>query len=1152
MKFTRLRVVGFKSFVEPTDFLIEPGLTGVVGPNGCGKSNLVEALRWVMGESSYKNMRASGMDDVIFSGSINRPARNSAEVSLLADNNDRQAPSEFNDAETLEISRRIEREAGSAYKINGRDVRARDVQLLFADASTGAHSPSMVGQGKIGELIAAKPLARRALLEEAAGISGLHNRRHEAELRLKAAEQNLERLDDVIAEIETQLDMLKRQARQAVRYRNVSGDIRKAEATVLHLRWLAAIAALGEAETSLADADRIANQRADEQAGAAREQAEAAGALPELRDAAAGAGAALQRIVLARESLDTEEQRIRDRFAELDGRLTQLGDDIAREEQMLNDNGNILLRLDEEESRLVSANAAMAERQSDAVVRRQAAEETLGDSETGLEQLTEELAEITAVRGQIERTARQAEERVTALRTQAADVDKQLSDVEAASAALPEIKLRREAIEAGESAVKIAEENAAAAEARTTAARDRQSAAREACADVERSLGRKEAEAEALTSLLSSTVSEGDAPVIDVVKVSSGYEAALGAAFGDDLDAPADESAPAHWREISAIGSDEALPAGIELLSNHVEAPAVIARALAYVGIVARHDGPRLQPLLKPGQRLVSREGDLWRWDGYVAAAEVPTAAAQRLANRNRLAVLEEEIEAAREIVAARKRDFDTAGRELQAASEQERQLRQDWREAQRVLDGAREALAEAEREAGQLAARRGAIEEARSRLATSLRETESTLSEARNGLVATAKPEQLAERLASLREKVNEDRIGFADARLAVENMTREAELRSDRLTAIANERQTWHERAANAKAQIEILSARAKKAAAEKQELAEEPARIEARRRALLTEIASAEAKRDETSDRLATGENTLAAADKRAREALDLLADARETRGRAEERTVAATQRRQEIADRIRDALEYEPEATAELAGLKPGAPLPDLENTERRLERYRQERERLGAVNLRAEAEAAEIGERRDTLSSERDDLVAAIQRLRQGISSLNREGRERLITAFDTVNQHFKQLFTYLFGGGEAELQLTDSDDPLEAGLEIMARPPGKKLQIMTLLSGGEQALTALALIFAVFLTNPAPICVLDEVDAPLDDANIERFCNLLDEMARQTDTRFIVITHNPITMARMNRLFGVTMAERGVSQLVSVDLETAERFLEAV
>jgi len=1151
VKFTRLRILGFKSFVEPTEFLIEPGLTGVVGPNGCGKSNLVEALRWVMGESSYKNMRASGMDDVIFSGSLNRPARNTAEVTLLVDNAERKAPAAFNDAEALEVTRRIEREAGSAYKINGRDVRARDVQLLFADASTGAHSPAMVGQGKVGELIAAKPQARRALLEEAAGISGLHNRRHEAELRLRAAEQNLERLDDVITEIQTQHDMLKRQARQAVRYRNLSGHIRKAEATVLHLRWLAANAALAEAEAALGEAARLVGLRAEEQAVAGREQAEAAAALPDLRDTAASAGAALQRITVARETLDAEERRVRERFAELDRRLSQLGDDIAREERMLADNRAILARLDEEETELEAVIAAMAERQSNAAARRSAAEAALADSENALAECTGDLAEITATRGQYERTLKEADERATRLKAQAAEVAAERAGLESAKSDLPAIAERQDTVNGRMSALEAVEDAAGAAERRTANARAGEATAREALAAAERGLSRMEAEASTLAGLLS-TPADGTSPIIDAIEVAPGYEAALGAALGDDLDAPADESAPVHWRGFEETRIDPTLPFGVQPLAEQVKGPAVIARRLNQIGVVERDDGPRLQQQLRPGQRLVSREGDLWRWDGYTVSAEAATASGQRLASRNRLALLEGEFAGARDLVSRRQQELQSAVAAVRAAEEQENQLRAARRQAQQALDDARGSLNEAEREHSRIAARQSAIDEAQDRLATSLAEAEAALVAARDGLAATPEPEQFAERLAGLRGRVDEDRSSLAEARAVVDGLAHEAELRSGRLAAIAVERQTWHERAANADAQIATLSSRREETDAERQKLAGEPERIAAQREALLGEIEAAEKVRAEASDRLAEGETALAAADKAAREALDRLAEAREQRGRAEEREVAARERRGEVGARITEVLDCEPEAAAEQAELKPDAPLPDLADTEARLERYKQERERLGAVNLRAEAEAAELSERRDALTGERDDLVGAIQRLRHGISSLNREGRERLTGAFDTVNDHFQKLFTHLFGGGQAELQLIDSDDPLEAGLEIVARPPGKKPQIMTLLSGGEQALTALALIFAVFLTNPAPICVLDEVDAPLDDANIERFCNLLDEMTRQTDTRFVVITHNPITMARMSRLFGVTMAERGVSQMVSVDLETAESFLEAV
>jgi chromosome segregation protein len=1151
VKFTRLRLIGFKSFVEPTEFLIEPGLTGVVGPNGCGKSNLVEALRWVMGEASYKNMRASGMDDVIFSGSGNRPARNTAEVSLVVDNADRKAPAALNDADILEISRRIEREAGSVYKINGRDVRARDVQLLFADASTGAHSPAMVGQGRIGELIAAKPKDRRALLEEAAGISGLHNRRHEAELRLSGAEQNLSRLDDVITEIDQQLDTLKRQARQAVRYRNLSGEIRRAEAAVLHLRWRAATEAAGEAESAQKEAVALAAARAEEQGKAARDQAVAAAALPELRDAAARAGAALTRIVSARDALEAEEARVRERLGDLDRRLVQLADDIAREERMIADNRAILVRLDEEEKGLEALNAAMGERREAAAARRRASEAALAESERPLSAVTEKLAEVTARRSQIERALAEADQRIARQRKELAVVATELGVLGGDARANDLVVERRELLAAAEAALRSAEAEAVAAEERTRTARERAGAAREPLAEAERGLGRIEAEAAALVALLKTGSTEGAVPVLDSVKVAPGYEAALGAAFGDDLDVPADGEAAAHWRAVAPLPDDASLPEGIAPLAAHVEAPAVLLRSLAQVGLVSREDGLRLQPALKPGQRLVSREGDLWRWDGYVAAAEAPTAAAQRLASRNRLAELDGLVVGAREVVAARKAELEAASLAAREAETSERTAREAWRQAQRAVDAARSELAAAEREAARLATRRSALDEAHARLTAGIGEAEAARQAQAALLAETPAPASFESDIAAARGRVGEDRAALAEARAAVESLAREAEMRTGRLATIAVERKSWHERAANAEAQIATLGARRTEAEAERERLSEEPAKIEAKRRALLSEIAAAEAAQAAAADRLAVAEATLAEADRVARAALDALAEAREQRGRAEERVVAAKERVAEVAARIAEALDCAPEEAASLAGLKPDMAVPELADIEARLERYRQERERLGAVNLRAEEEANEVAGRRDALVGERDDLVAAIQRLRQGIGSLNREGRERLLAAFGTVNAHFQRLFTHLFGGGTAELQLTESDDPLEAGLEILARPPGKKPQSMTLLSGGEQALTAMALIFAVFLTNPAPICVLDEVDAPLDDANVERFCNLLDEMARSTDTRFVTITHNPITMSRMNRLFGVTMAERGVSQLVSVDLETAERFREA-
>ncbi|RWH62929.1 MAG: chromosome segregation protein SMC, partial [Mesorhizobium sp.] len=651
MKFSRLRLLGFKSFVEPGEFVIERGLTGIVGPNGCGKSNLVEALRWVMGESSYKNMRASGMDDVIFSGSGARPARNTAEVTLFLDNSDRTAPAAFNDADELQVSRRIEREAGSLYRINGKEARAKDVQLLFADQSTGARSPSMVGQGRIGELIQAKPQARRALLEEAAGISGLHTRRHEAELRLKAAEQNLERLDDVVGELESQIDSLKRQARQASRFKNLSADIRKAEATLLHLRWTLAKTQEGEARSALAVATTLVGDRAAAQMAAAREQGIAAHRLPDLRDAEAAAAAAFQRLSIAKTQIEEEAGRIRSRQAELERRLQQLDADIAREEWMVRDNADILERLRAEEAELNSGNAGAAEREATTRAAFEQAGATLSQSEARLAALTAERAEAAASRHQIERTLRETAERRDRFARQLAEVDRELSDIVTRISGLPDPAEKRLLVEDALARLEESELGAIAAEQAVAEARAAESAARPPLQDAKAELQRIETEARTLAKILNAASGDLFPSVLEQISVERGYETALGAALGEDLEVPLDRSAPVHWGESAVQPGDAALPEGVRSLASVVRAPAQLARRLAQIGIADAADGRRLQAQLAPGQRLVSRDGALWRWDGLTASADAPTAAAQRLAQKNRLAELDAEAVQATRVV---------------------------------------------------------------------------------------------------------------------------------------------------------------------------------------------------------------------------------------------------------------------------------------------------------------------------------------------------------------------------------------------------------------------------------------------------------------------------------------------------------------------
>ena len=1152
MKFSRLRLLGFKSFVEAGDFVIERGLTGIVGPNGCGKSNLVEALRWVMGESSYKNMRASGMDDVIFSGSATRPARNTAEVTLFLDNSDRTAPAAFNDADELQVSRRIEREAGSLYRINGKEARAKDVQLLFADQSTGARSPSMVGQGRIGELIQAKPQARRALLEEAAGISGLHTRRHEAELRLRGAEQNLERLDDVVGELESQIESLKRQARQASRFRNVSADIRKAEATLLHLRWTQAKLQEGEAKSALAQATTDVAEHAAYQMEAAKAQAISAHHLPELREKEAAAAAILQRLTIARTQLDDEATRIARRRAEIEKRLEQLDADIAREERMVRDNADVLLRLDEEEAALNDADAGAQDREVQSRETLEDARVQLGDSEAILARLTSERAEATAARGQIERSIRELADRRDRLQRQLGDIDRELGEIAARLSALADPAEKRMLVEEAEIVADEAESVIADAEVAVGEARAAEAAARGPLANAQAELQRIETEARTLAKIINASSGDLYPAVLEQLNVERGYETALGAALGEDLDVPTDSAAPVHWAALEIGAGDPALPDGARPLADVVSAPSQLARRLAQIGIVEDEAGPRLQRELKTGQVLVSRKGAVWRWDGLTASADAPTAAAMRLAQKNRLAELEEEAVEAAEIVSAAKEALASAEAAVRHSVEAERETRERARDAQRELAIAREALASAERAAGELATRRAALEEARDRLAESVEEASISFEEAMEALESAPDPSELQAQLDEQQRIVAEDRARVADARAAYEGLSREAEARTRRLAAISSERASWVERAANADRQIAALRDRRDEAADEHETLAEAPEEIEQQRRTLMSQLTEAEALRKSAADLLQTAENRQGELDRAATQAIQMLAEAREKRARAEERLTAADDRRREIEARIVEVMNVAPHLVIQHTGLGPDDELPDASVVERNLERLKIERERIGAVNLRAEEEQRELTERHGQIVSEREDVIEAIRKLRQAIQSLNKEGRERLLAAFEVVNAQFERLFTHLFGGGTAELQLIESEDPLEAGLEILARPPGKKPQTMTLLSGGEQALTAMALIFAVFLTNPAPICVLDEVDAPLDDHNVERFCNLMDEMAASTETRFVVITHNPITMARMNRLFGVTMAEQGVSQLVSVDLEAAEQLREAV
>jgi len=1147
VQFQRLRLSGFKSFVEPTEFRIEPGLTGIVGPNGCGKSNLLEALRWVMGANSAKAMRAGGMDDVIFAGSGARPARNHADVTLTIDNADRTAPAQFNDDPVLEVVRRIDRGEGSTYRINGREVRARDVQLLFADASTGANSPALVRQGQISELIGAKPQNRRRILEEAAGVSGLHTRRHEAELRLRAAEANLARLEDVARELETALGRLRREARQAEKYKRLSAEIRAVQGAVLYTRWTEARDALNRTQSEATEAARAVEETARAAAAAQTAILAAEAAMPPLREEASIAQAVLGQLAIQKDRAEREAEAAQAEFERLSADLTRIDDDRAREAQGLQDAVQALARAEAELAELRAQIAAAPARGPELAAAAKAAEEGRAKADSEVEQLAARVAAEDA-------RARAAAQRLAEAESRLARTVRALDQAKSERAAVgpvvdpaaAEARQRFANAEAGLAAARTALEEAEVVRVKAAAA---EAQARDLARKVEDQLGRLRTEARGLAQLTAPRAKSGFSPALDAVTPEKGYGAALAAALGDDLEAALDPRAASFWA--GADAKPVVWPDGATPLAPLIKAPPELAARLSHVAVVERADGDRLAKGLPVGARLVSREGDLWRWDGFVARADAPKPAAVRLEQRTRLAEVEAEIDQVAPRAEAASAALKAAADALRVAEETLRDRRRGPPEAERLLTGAREQVARYEREAAQREARAQSLDDTIARFEAERAEAETALAAVRAESAGVESAEDLAPRLAAARQAAAAAREAAAAARSALDQETRETAGRARRLENLERDHADWAKRREASSRRETSLEADRVKAAAALEAAREAPTVLAGKLVVIVEQFAAAEDRRAKASDALEAAETARLNADRAARAAEQAASEAREKRAGLVATLGAARDRFAEVAGAIREQARMEPEELGRHVAGEAVAVPKDAAGVEAHLFALERERDAIGPVNLRAEEEANEYAARLETMRTERADLSGAVGKLRAGIEELNAEGRERLLAAFDVINANFQTLFQALFGGGQAELKLIESDDPLEAGLEIFACPPGKRMASMSLMSGGEQALTASALIFGVFLANPAPICVLDEVDAPLDDANVDRYCNMLDEMRRRTRTRFIAITHNPVTMSRMDRLFGVTMAERGVSQLVSVDLSTAEQLVAA-
>jgi chromosome segregation protein len=1137
LRIRRLKLSGFKSFVEAAELRIEPGLTGVVGPNGCGKSNLLEAIRWAMGESSPKSLRGGGMDDVIFAGTATRPPRDFAEVSILVE---REASEDSRGGES-EVTRRIERAAGSAYRIDGRDVRAKDVALLFADAATGAHSPALVSQGKIGAVIAAKPVERRQLLEEAAGISGLHARRKDAEQKLRATEANLARLGEILGDQEQRAGQLRRQARAAERYRKLTEQIRGVEGRLLHARWLeaerAADAATAEAKAAADEVERIHQTIVEAQVAQDHANAELAlkrNALTELRDE--GHELAHQ-LAAARARRDTVARRL----AELDRLDASLAADIQREDALKGDAARAIAQLEAE-------GAAIAQRLEDAEAHSARIGTELSAAEALSRQAEAALAELLARQAAMRAERRVADAALEAAKAQLGRTTQERQKLADQLATLGDGSEQERARDEAEARAKAAGEALATAEARRLEAEKGRASAADARDAAESRLASARAANSAARSehdALARALEHGGGAAIASLKAEPGYERALAAALGEDADAAVGGEGPRRWQGSDVLAGDPALPAGTECLADHAAAPGELLRRLKQVAVAEEDSG---QPLAI-GQRLVTRDGRLRRWDGFVATG-AGAAAAERLIRANRLVELSSELPAFEAALAAATAERDRVLVEMdqcRTAAEEARSAalvaERDARDAARTIDAATAALE-------RILAQRSSLEQRLGDLDPVLAAAGEAVVAAEQSMAALPDPAALEHELESSRASAGSAASKVADKRAEAATKARETAADRERSSAAGREQSEWRKRQADAEQRLASTVERQKQQAAERGQLEKEPTELDAKIAGLEHANDQSQVQIGEATVAERDAEEALAAAAQQVSAANERSADTRERRAAAAARAEAQQARSAEFARAAVDKFDVVPQRLPDKLGFDANEPR-NSDQEAATLERLTAERERIGPVNLVAEQELAELDAARTKGAEEAEDLTQAIHRLRGSIGNLNREGRVRLLEAYQKVDTHFRRLFTTLFEGGQAHLELVESDDPLEAGLEIMAQPPGKHLSTLTLLSGGEQALTAVALIFAIFLTNPAPICVLDEVDAPLDDANVERFCELLHRMTQETDTRYLIVTHNAVTMSRMDRLYGVTMIEKGVSRLVSVDLGGAETLLAA-
>lgn len=1138
MKFQSVRISGFKSFLEPTEIQMNMGLTGVVGPNGCGKSNIVEAIKWIMGENSARQMRGDGMDDVIFSGTNERPSRNFAEVSIKLDNSEKKAPAIFNHYDEIEITRKIEREKGSVYRVNGKQVRARDIQLIFADNGTGARSSGIVGQGRIAQIIDSNPEDRRVILEEAANIKGLHSRRHEAELKLKGASDNLDRLSDIEQTYKEQLIELEKQGRKAARYRSVGERIRKAEATLFFNLMNNAKKEANDLDIQLKNANENVSQGQIKVAEHIKSQLHLANKIPDLKKDEAEKAATLQTLNITKIKLDEEKSSAQNALQNIINQINLINNDIARESEIKEDAKKSLSTLLTEEKNLKEDSenfSTKITKATDLVKKLRSISDAADDK---LSTITSEIYSIKSDKSDLEKRINNLKQKIEVTQNQLANFN--IEDDK------NRFKLDKEKII---NLKKLIQEN--------NQLNDGYNVELEKLEKLETRLieekntavfefNKVNLEFDSLSTLLGRDTLNSNTLEKTIGNINN-LEEAIGSVLGETLLAPIlsdDQSTEntTYWRDDFKTISPASLPESVIPIVTKITKSSILDTALKGVGIVNNKEiAFKLQKKLTFGQALTTPSGGLWRWDGFVQPQGVQNSYSERLQQIARLRLLQNKLPSLEENQSLSEKRLDECFNNIKKYKDDLSNLQV---KLSSLISESNQLELQNTKVESKLLSSEALIKELKNTERMSLEELSELEKEFNNSLNL---PSLLAEEL-KVRNNADQSRNELTDAMAAEQQIKSEESFQSRNLIQLGHQKENWKVREEEAKTRLISLEERLKTSQDEKNRLSTLPESFEKKEAELNIKIEEAISNRNIAADQLVKNETSLNDADKQVREAEKVVSTLREEMIKIEALLNLSKAKIQNIEDRVFEKLKIKSTELNKFINTKEeDQPIKSIEILEKTLQRLLNERETLGAVNLRAEDEMNEMLNKIEVMSKERVDLEEAIAKLRSGIFELNKEGRQRLKESFEEVNENFKQLFQKLFGGGNAELRLVGNEDPLQAGLEVLASPPGKKMQLLSLLSGGEQALTAISLIFSVFLCNPAPICILDEVDAPLDDTNVGRFCDLLNQIVDETNTYFMVITHHRLTMAKMDRLFGVTMEQKGISKLVSVDLEQASR-----